>query len=105
MPQLLIAIGLVGAAVILHYGWEPFWPAMVLWFGFALVIGLLLGRWWAILLAAVPWPVGVGIGLATGRYLYLAEAWWAVMLLSMAIGAVGIALGIGIRQRLKANNS
>ena len=89
----LIGGGLVFAAVLLHLVGKPFGLTLALWFALALAIGYVSGRWWAVLAAALPWPLGVGIGLAVGRYRYLGDGWQFALLLSVAVGAVGVILG------------
>ncbi len=95
---LVLALG----AVVLHTGQGPaFGVALLLWFCAALGIGLVLPRWWALLLAALPWPIGVGIALATGRYAFLGEGWQLAALLSVVTGLSGIALGVVIGRSLQ----
>lgn len=75
------------------YGGPPTWYflASVL----AMVgVGVVLGRWWALLLALLPWPLGIGIGLLIGRYRYVAEGGETVWLGTAVAGAVLIALGV-----------
>ena len=99
--RLTTALVLLLGAVTAHYTGGSFWVGVVLWFALASAIGLVLGRWWALLLAAVPWPVGVGLGLATGRYLFLGEAWQFTALISVEAGLIGIALGVVVRRVLQ----
>ncbi len=94
-----VLVLLLGAASA-HYIGASFWIGVTLWFELAFVIGLVLARWWALLLAAVPWPVGVGLGLATRRYLFLGESWHFVALVSVGVGLIGIALGVVVRRVL-----
>ena len=49
---------------------------------------------WALLLAAISYPLGIGLGLLTGRYAYLGEFWEAIALVTVAVGLLGIAIGI-----------
>ena len=97
---LAIALVLLLGAAAAHYVGGLFWVDVVLWFELAFAIGLVLARWWALLLAAVPWPVGVGLGLATGRILFLGESWQFAALISVEVGLIGIALGIVVRRVL-----
>jgi hypothetical protein len=100
--SLAAALLLVLAATMLHSIGGPLQGGLVLWFAMALGIGLVLGRWWALLLAAIPWPLGVGVGLGTGRYAFLGEAWQGVAAVSMLTGLAGIALGVRTRQAIPA---
>ena len=52
----------------------PFWPGLGMWFFLATAIGFVAGRWWALVLAAVPLPLGVGGGRPTGHDAYLGTA-------------------------------
>lgn len=93
MRWIIVALFILGAAA-LHYigGLVSF--GIGLWFLLAVGIGFVLGRWWALLLAIVPWLLGVGGGLITGRYAYLGESWQFIFLLSTGTGLIGISLGL-----------
>lgn len=93
-PRVLIALGLVLIAAGQIYIGTSVWPSMAVWFALAVGIGLVLARWWALLLAAIPYPVGIGAGLITGRYAFLGEAWEAIALTTVVVGLAGIAIGI-----------
>lgn len=96
MRWIILALFVLGAAALPYIGGpEPLIP--VLWFLLAVGIGLVLGRWWALLLALILWPLGVGTGLITGRYAYLGEYWQVFFLLSVGISVVGIGVGLAIR--------
>ena len=47
---------------------------------------LLVASWWALILAAMPYPIGIGAGLITGRYAFLGEGWLLVALVTAVIG-------------------
>lgn len=95
LPRVVIALGLVSGATALHYiGGRVFGMALAVWLVCAVGIGFVLRRWWALALAAIPWPVGVGVGLATGRYAFLGEFWQLAALISMLVGLGGIGLGL-----------
>ncbi len=95
LPRVVLALGLVSGATALHYlGGQVFGVALVVWLGCAVGIGFLLRRWWALGLAAIPWPVGVGLGLVTGRYVFLGDFWQFVALISVLVGLGGIAFGL-----------
>ena len=93
-PRLLIALGLALTAAVETYIGTPVWPGLAVWFVLAIGIGLELARWWALLLTAIPYPVGIGVGLMTGRYAFLGEAWEAVAIMTVVIGLTGIVIGI-----------
>lgn len=94
VPRVLIALGLVLIPAGQIYSGASIWPTLAVWFGVAVGIGLVLSRWWALLLAAIPYPLGVGAGLITGRYLFLGEAWKAIGITTIVVGLVGIATGV-----------
>ncbi len=96
MRSIIIALFVLVAAA-LHYIGDPVPYGIGLWFLLAVGIGFLLGRWWALLFAPVPWLLGVGGGLVTGRYAYLGESWQFIFLLSAGTGLIGISLGLAIQ--------
>lgn len=95
MRGIIVALFVLGAAA-LHYIGGPVSLGISLWFLVAVGIGFVLGHWWALLLAIVPWLLGVGGGLVTGRYAYLDEFWQFIFLLSLGTGLIGISLGLAI---------
>ena len=95
MRWTIVALFVLGAAA-LHYIGGPVSLGVGLWFLLAIGIGFVLGHWWALLLAIVPWLLGVGGGLVTGRYAYLGEFWQFIFLLSVGTGFIGISLGLAI---------
>lgn len=95
MRWMLVAIFILVAAA-LHYVGGPVPYGIGLWFLLAVGIGFLLGNWWVLAFAPVPWLLGVGGGLVTGRYAYLGEFWQFIFLLSAGTGLIGISLGLSI---------
>ena len=95
IPRLVSALVLLLGAILLHYIGKPFYLTITLWFLLAIGIGFLLPYRWIVLSAVIPWPRGVGLGLVTGRYLFLGEAWPGAAILSFGIGFVGSAIGVG----------
>lgn len=101
--RLLAAAGLLCGAAALHYAGRPSLERiLLLWFLLAIGVGLLLPYQWTFQLAVLPWPAGVGLGLATGRYALLGGAWPLVWLASALAGALGITLGVIVWHGLKA---
>lgn len=99
--QLVVALGCVIGASWIHYlGRTAVEGEFWLLLGLAFVVGLVLGRWWALLLAPLPWLAGVGYGLYTGRYLFLGDAWQVIWLGSASLTLIGIALGWGVNRAL-----
>jgi hypothetical protein len=90
----MLAGALTLAAAGLMYIGIPFGLGLVVWFFLALAMGLAVGRWWALVLAAIPWPLGAGGGLLTGRYAYLGDGWEAIVALIIGIGLMGITTGV-----------
>lgn len=92
-PILLLLV----AAILLHSGLGPgLMASLGLWFLAALAIGALARRWETLALALLPWPLGIGLGLATGRFLFLGDAWQVTAALSACAGLAGIALGVAL---------
>lgn len=85
-------LALLGALVVSEGA--SLWPELVLSFGLAVAIGVVLRTWWAMVFAAIPWPLGLGIGLATGRILFLGEAWQSAAITVSGVGALGVASGV-----------
>ena len=92
--RVLAALGLVIIASAGHYLGPSIMLGMGLWLLRAIGVGLLLTRWWALVLAAIPWPLGVGAGLITGRYAFLGEFWQIPAAFSMMLGVIGITTGM-----------
>lgn len=88
------ALGLLGVGVTIHYLGGSFPVGMLIWFVVAVGIGTLVARPWGLLLTAVPWPLGVGIELLTGRYAFLGEAWQVAAGWSVLAGVCGATLGL-----------
>lgn len=95
-------LGLLGAGVAVHYLGGPFATGMLIWFLLAAGIGALVRSPWGILLMAVPWPLGVGLGLLTGQYAFLGDGWQGVAGLSALLGVAGAILGFALGSRIRA---
>ena len=90
-----LILALLSAAILLHSGLGPgFGGSLGLWLLAALALGTLARRWEALALARLPWPLGIGLGLATGRFIFLGDAWPMAAALSALVGFAGIALGM-----------
>ena len=102
----VVGLGVVLAALRLYLPPSPLeggaFPTFLLaWFGFACGIGLVLARWWALLLAPLPFA-GIWYTRATGpEYLGYGDEVaclnWAIIL---GPGLTGIALGVRAQQWL-----
>lgn len=100
--RLVAGFGLLAVATGLHSSGQPsFGAGLLLWFVLAVGMGWMLPRWWVVLTAPLPWLVGVGMGLLTDRYAFLADAWQAVWLVSTLVGVAGMALGLGLRRWIR----
>ncbi len=75
---------------------------MLIWFLLAAGIGALVRSPWGILLMAVPWPLGVGLGLLTGQYAFLGDGWQGVAVLSVLVGVGGAILGAVLESLIRA---
>ena len=97
-PGVIVPVAVL-VATVLHALGEPLvGVALVLWLVLALGIGFALPRWWTFLLAAIPWPIGVGLALAIGRYAFLGDFWPLAALLSVLTGVCGIGYGWLVRR-------
>ncbi len=102
VPRLAVVLCFLLVAVWSHYMGGPLFGAgLLLCFLLAVGIGLAWPAPWSLPLAALPWPVGVGAGLITGRYLFLGEFWQLVWLISALTGLLGIAVGIALGRPVK----
>lgn len=99
--QPALAAGFVAAGATLHWADWDYGLSLTLYFLLAITLGFLTARPWALPLALLPWPLGMGAGLATGRYADLAEAWQWPLLTNALLGACGIAFGLTVRRALE----
>lgn len=93
--RVVVGLGLVLVATLeLYLTPGPSFLTSAIWFICAIAIGMVLGSWWSLLLAFIPWPLQMAAGLVSGRYAYFGEAWEFVALGTAVCGLVGIAIGI-----------
>lgn len=92
-PGVIIPVSGFTAGVLHYTGGALVGTTGLLWLLLALGIGFALPRWWTFLLAALPWPVSVGLGLMIERQLYLGDLWQLAPLFSVLIGLIGIGYG------------
>lgn len=97
-PGVIVPVAVLVATILHALGGPLVGMVLVLWLVLALGIGVVLPRWWTFVLAAVPWPAGVGLGLAAGRYAFLGDFWHLAALLSVLTGVVGIGYGWLLRR-------
>lgn len=96
----LVGSGFALAGIRLFLPPAPIDGAAILlaWFGFALGIGFGVARLWALSLVAVPF-LGIWYTRATGpEYLGNGDASWLWPITLIAIGTIGIALGVGLHR-------
>ncbi len=89
-----VPVLLLGGVALHAWVVRGFGSGIALWFLVAVGLGFVVGRWWALILAAFPWPLGIGVGLASGRYAFLGDAWQVAALLSLLVGLGGTTLGV-----------
>ena len=65
--------------------------------------GVLIGRWWALLIPLVAWPTYF-LGVANEWWGYgLGDGWQFGLLLVVAISLAAVAIGLGIRVLLRGH--
>ncbi len=108
-PARTAAVIFLLSAVILHIGSASlhvgvgsngYIQSAGLWFLLAIGIGLAIGEWKALLLAAIPWPIGIVLGPAIGRFPGPHLSLWMAAPESILIGLIGIVLGVAVRKGL-----
>ncbi len=94
-----IAVGCVLGATIIHFtGTIVFTVGVILWLFLAMGAGFMRPSGWMLLVAPLPWIVGVGGGMLIGQHDSLGEVWLLPFLLSTAAGAIGIIFGVAARK-------
>lgn len=88
----------------LHAGVGPngYIQSAGLWFLLAVGIGIAIGEWKALLLAAIPWPIGIILGPAIGRFPGPHLSLWVAAPESILIGMTGIVFGVAVRKGLSS---
>jgi hypothetical protein len=108
-PARTAAVIFLLSAVILHIGSASlhagvgsngYIQSAGLWFLLAIGIGLAIGEWKALLLSAIPWPIGIVVGPAIGRFPGLHLSLLLAVPESILIGLTGIVLGVAVRKGL-----
>jgi len=82
------------AAVQIYVPFGPPWANLALVFFCGVGIGLLLGEWWALLLALVVWPLQLAVGFVSGRVLFLGDGWEGVAAIVNGCCLAGIVIGL-----------
>jgi hypothetical protein len=94
-----IAAGCVMGAIVIHFtGSVVFTVGVILWLLLAMGAGYMRPSGWMLLLAPVPWILGVGGGMLAGQHDSLGEVWLLPFLLSTAAGVIGIIFGVAARK-------
>jgi hypothetical protein len=94
-----VAFGCVVGGIWLHYSATiDFLPGMLIWLFLAAGAGYMRPSGWMILVAPVPYIVGVGGGLLTGQHETLGEVWLMSFLISTIAGVIGIIIGAAAKQ-------
>jgi hypothetical protein len=90
-----IAAGCILGGIYIHYsGTVVFTFGVFLWLLLAAGAGYMRPTGWLLLVAPVPWIVGVGAGMLTGQHEPLGGAWLLPFLLSTVAGAIGVTFGV-----------
>lgn len=97
--RMLIAAGCLIGGIGIHFNGDVNVAiGMVLWLALAATIGFMLPYGWMILVAPIPWLVGVGGGVLIGQHEGLGEAWALPLVLSTLAGVFGIIFGAAARR-------
>jgi hypothetical protein len=95
----LVAAGCVIGGTVIHFaGTMAFTLGVILWLFLAMGAGFMRPTGWLLLVAPVPWIVGVGGGMLVGQHDSLGEVWLLPFLLSTAAGAIGVIFGVAARK-------
>lgn len=99
---MLSAVILHAGSAALHTGVGSFGyiRSAGLWVLLAIGIGLATGAWKALFLALIPWPIGIILGPAIGRFPGLHSSLWLAAPESILIGVIGVLLGVAARKGL-----
>jgi hypothetical protein len=91
-----IAFGCVAGGIWLHYGGNiDFAAGMILWLLLAAGAGYMRPFGWTVAIAPIPWLLGVGGGVLTGRYDGFGDVWFVAFLVSTLAGVIGVIMGAG----------
>ena len=86
------------AGIWLHYaGSVDFGLGLFLWLGLAAGMGYFIAQPWVVVFAPLPWILGIGAGVLSGRYDDFGEGWFVSFILSTIAGIIGMILGAAIR--------
>jgi hypothetical protein len=92
---------IIGATAMHFFGNIVFTLGVVIWLLLAMGAGFMRPTGWLLLAAPVPWLMGVGLGVLTGRQDSFGEVWLLPFFLSTAAGLIGVTFGVAARK----NNS
>jgi hypothetical protein len=93
--RIAIATGCILGGIYIHLtGSIPLAPGVFLWLLLAAGAGYMIPTGWLLLVAPVPWIVGIGGGALIGQHDAFTELWYVPLLLSTFSGAVGITFGV-----------
>lgn len=113
-PSRTAAVIFMLSAMILHVGSAALHTGVTstgyirsagLWFLLAIGFGLATGKWKALLLAVIPWPIGIVLGPAIGRFPGPHLSLWMAAPESILIGLIGILIGVAVRKGLSPTST
>jgi hypothetical protein len=94
-----IAIGCILGGIYIHLtGTIPLAPGVFVWLLLAAGAGYMIPTGWLLLIAPVPWIIGVAGGTLLGQHDAFSEFWFIPLLLSTAAGAIGVVFGVAARK-------
>jgi hypothetical protein len=97
--RIVVAIGCILGGIYIHLtGAIPLAPGLFVWLLLAAGAGYMIASGWLLLVAPVPWIIGVAGGTLIGQHDAFSEFWFIPLLLSTAAGAIGATAGIAARK-------
>lgn len=103
--RMMIAAGCLLGGIGIHFsGSVDFTIGVVIWLALAATIGYMLPYGWMVLVAPIPWLLGVGGGVLVGQHEELGAIWALPLVLSTLAGVFGVIFGAAARRNQNRRN-
>lgn len=103
--RLMIAAGCLLGGIGIHFsGSVDFIIGVVIWLALAATIGYMIPYGWMVLVAPIPWLLGVGGGVLVGQHEELGQIWALPLALSTLAGVFGVIFGAAARRNQNQSN-